>query len=741
MNDEHSTAALRPDDVADVSGSNGGAGSRVLSPEAVRVRASAVLGDDAARVDLGRLRQLTSGHAHLVDLVLVAMRDDEVVLEAEAGVPDALIARVADECDDLGAGVREFLLAHAVGFAAAGSAFATARRFADTDTRDLLAATRSRGLTAPDGALPPIVRQAVLRTSLPDETWSLRRELVDALDAAGEPLADVAEMLARDGYTDPRVAAVLESRADAALSTTPRTATELYELAIAAGADEAALDARQATAAWASGDIRTAERIVDRMLRRGDDVDLCRAVPVAAAVWARRGMLERSAVAYERLAGERCELAPLAATCLVLVGDAERARAIRAEADRPAYPPSSHVATDLAADGLLAAIAGDAERALGLLLRASGMTTESDEILPLPEVPAVLAALVALDAGEAGLADEVLAAAIGGGQGGPAFLPRLLLTRALVALRADRPARARDHLEAAEHAETGSALGLRDTLLAAAVRVGLARHQGEIPVLMHAWQAARPAIASMQVDLTTLPVLAELAIAAARLGEAPLVDSHLEAAWTLLGNLGHPASWSTGLRWTEIEAALLRNEPESVERHAHALEGIGGSRTAGRLARAGRTWAAVLAGDVAVDAVERAVDDLVAAGYPWDAGRLAGHAAGRAAEHHDTLHLLALARSVHQDDPDEPVPPADAQEHDGARSHPLGDAEPRQRLSGREREVARLVLAGKTYVEIGEAIFISPRTAEHHIARIRRRLGASSRSDLMARLRLALEDD
>jgi DNA-binding CsgD family transcriptional regulator len=258
---------------------------------------------------------------------------------------------------------------------------------------------------------------------------------------------------------------------------------------------------------------------------------------------------------------------------------------------------------------------------------------------------------------------------------------------------------------------------------------------------MHAWQAARPAIASMQVDLTTLPVLAELAIAAARLGEAPLVDSHLEAAWTLLGNLGHPASWSTGLRWTEIEAALLRNEPESVERHAHALEGIGGSRTAGRLARAGRTWAAVLAGDVAVDAVERAVDDLVAAGYPWDAGRLAGHAAGRAAEHHDTLHLLALARSVHQDDPDEPVPPAGAQEHDGARSHPLGDAEPRQRLSGREREVARLVLAGKTYVEIGEAIFISPRTAEHHIARIRRRLGASSRSDLMARLRLALEDD
>jgi DNA-binding CsgD family transcriptional regulator len=48
------------------------------------------------------------------------------------------------------------------------------------------------------------------------------------------------------------------------------------------------------------------------------------------------------------------------------------------------------------------------------------------------------------------------------------------------------------------------------------------------------------------------------------------------------------------------------------------------------------------------------------------------------------------------------------------------------------------VLEGKTYREIGEAIYISPRTAEHHIARMRRRLGAESRSDLLARLRLAL---
>ncbi|WP_043503987.1 helix-turn-helix domain-containing protein [Georgenia sp. SUBG003] len=59
-------------------------------------------------------------------------------------------------------------------------------------------------------------------------------------------------------------------------------------------------------------------------------------------------------------------------------------------------------------------------------------------------------------------------------------------------------------------------------------------------------------------------------------------------------------------------------------------------------------------------------------------------------------------------------------------------------LSAREKEVARLVLVGKTYREIGETIFISPRTAEHHIARIRRRLGVDTRAEMLTRLRALL---
>ncbi|MGH3924744.1 MAG: helix-turn-helix domain-containing protein, partial [Pseudonocardiaceae bacterium] len=55
--------------------------------------------------------------------------------------------------------------------------------------------------------------------------------------------------------------------------------------------------------------------------------------------------------------------------------------------------------------------------------------------------------------------------------------------------------------------------------------------------------------------------------------------------------------------------------------------------------------------------------------------------------------------------------------------------------SEREREVASLVLAGLTYKQIGAQLFISAKTVEHHVARIRQRLGATTRAELLAQLR------
>lgn len=704
-----------------------------LSVMEVRDRAGSLLGAALPDDQVERVLDLTGGSPRFVDHVLLAVRDEAWDLRESSPLPSTALERLRHRVDRLDRSLLDFLVALAVGFSASGPALATAPRFADSDLRELMASARASGLVSPDGTMLPIVRITILQSTPAHELWPLRRELVDAVEAAGIPLGGTALDLALHGFRDPRVAEALRMQADEALPSEPVEAWRRYAAAIEAGADAASLAGRRAQAAWAAGDIRAADRLVDGLLTSSAHPDLTRVMNVAAAIWARKGMLRRGADAYVGLTdAEGCAAAPLAATCLALLGDVEPARSVLDAAPEVEYPTSSQVAISLMADGLLTAIGGAPDRALSALLQASSVMSEAGEVVPLPEVPAVLAAHVALDAGELAIAAEVLHAASDAAQGGPAFRSRLRLTQALVALRADRPARARALLEATESSQRP--LGLRDEVLAHAVRIGLARRTDDLGNLVRAWGAARQTVARMPIDLTALPAVAEFAIAAARLHESHLIEEPIAAAWTLLDRIGRPAAWSMNLHWAELQAAILRNDQQAVSAQSAALrDAAPSSRVASRLAEAGRVWASALAGEVDVPAVERAVHDLAAAGYPWDAGRLAGHAAAKAAEHKDTLHLLALARGLH---PEESHAGTSGEAADGPE-----DRRDEGGLSAREREVARLVLEGKTYAEIGSAIFISPRTAEHHIARIRRRLGVTTRSELLARLRLVLDDE
>jgi DNA-binding NarL/FixJ family response regulator len=56
----------------------------------------------------------------------------------------------------------------------------------------------------------------------------------------------------------------------------------------------------------------------------------------------------------------------------------------------------------------------------------------------------------------------------------------------------------------------------------------------------------------------------------------------------------------------------------------------------------------------------------------------------------------------------------------------------RSPLSPREIEVARLVARGLTNKQIGEALFVSERTAENHVQHILVKLGFSNRSQIAA---------
>jgi DNA-binding CsgD family transcriptional regulator len=55
-------------------------------------------------------------------------------------------------------------------------------------------------------------------------------------------------------------------------------------------------------------------------------------------------------------------------------------------------------------------------------------------------------------------------------------------------------------------------------------------------------------------------------------------------------------------------------------------------------------------------------------------------------------------------------------------------------LTPTEERVAALLAAGHTYREVGEALFISPKTVHWNVSKIYRKLGVRSRTELAARL-------
>lgn len=514
---------------------------------------------------------------------------------------------------------------------------------------------------------------------------------------------------------------------------------------LVAGPDRPGLTARRARAAWAAGNLDEASGLVDTALTDPDLRDAAQSSrddvsDTAAAVWAARGMMATASELYNAVPPHGGAPAVRAALAHIGAGAVERLeKAPAGGGDGPAQPPGTDapstlgIALRLLDDGLRSSLADEVSPStLSHLVRAAELYTASRSTDPLPELPAIVATAVAIGAGDLATAQHVVECAVAGDHGGAWARRRLLLWQSWVAIQGERPADARAALSRAE--EISTAPSPRDEMMHQAVLVTLAHRYQDVPSLEATWRAALEGVRHVDVDLFTILPLSSLITSAARIGDSTTLARHFSQGLDLLGKLGSPALWSTHLHWAGVQQGILLNRPDSLRPHARALVAAAPrSHVAETMAHAGGVWVSVLGGSVDPDGVEAAARALATVGLAWDGARIAGHGARRTQDRKVAARLLSVARELHPHDLARKGSPA------VERTTPSRATTETISLSERELDVARLVLQGKTYAEIGETIFISPRTVEHHVAHIRRRLDATSRSDLIAKLRLVIE--
>ncbi|NGP08283.1 LuxR family transcriptional regulator [Rhodococcus sp. 14C212] len=686
---------------------------RPLSPREIAGRA-ATLGLTPRPEPIRAVHRLTGGARDVVDAALAALRDGTDPRRAAA-------ARVRDRLGGGDPDLPRVLVLAGLGGTLDPLEVATVLGVDADRARELVDAARASGLLTVDGDVPipaaAAVPAAVLGTHA---VRTLAHRLAALRLDAGLLTADAARALAEAGVADARLADLLVTLADAA---EPAQALPLYDAAIRAGADADALDVRRAEAAGLAGDLATAGQLTDRLLDRAATLpagELAAATRIAATVAARRGMLGRSADLYEWLGPERAGAdAPIAATVLLAAGRPDPAARFGPEAfgTEAAAPTSSAAAAQLLAAGLRESVGGDGRVAMNTLTRALSVHGAADRTRLLPDTPEAITALLCLHSGELAHAGAVL----GRATAAPSVRHRLLSAWTAL-IGGDLPAATSAADELAPHATEQ-----RDLLFLHGLRVGLARRGGDVGALTAAWTAAQGVVAEYSVDLLSLLPLGELWLAAVRLGEADRIAHLVGQAQDLLTTLGEPPLWGATLHWYGVQAAIAADRPAELLPHARAL-GSAAETTAyaAALARAGQAWLRVLQGDAGPTRVQAAAESLAAIGLPWDGARLAGEAALRVDETATATTLLQVARAVrHPSAAPRTAAPAPAADAPAAAS-PLSD---------REAEVADLVVAGLTYREVGSRLYISAKTVEHHVARIRRRLGAGSRSELISMLR------
>ncbi len=548
---------------------------------------------------------------------------------------------------------------------------------------------------------------------------------------------ELALQLAEHGLRDDRLANALTELA-ASSHSQPARAARLYRAAADAGATT--LNARLADALAVTGDCTTAGRLADELLGSDDPAQRAAAVRIAASIAMHDGSATQAADLFRWLGPYPDAFVSAAGAVVALaVGDLPAARA--ALGGESAGPPTSTArAARSLAEGLLMSVEEQYPVAIARL--GQSISAEHHPSGVAPDTAAALVTLAALHGGDPVRARSVIGRAVRAGDDGQensAFVARRhrLLLGWVRMQDGQLPAASSDVAAATAEPEAGQAgLHRRDALWAAALQTAIARRSGDSGAVHKHWYAAMEVLSEYSIDLFAVLPLGELWVAAARLRQVDRLQHALDQAFALLESLGNPLLWKLPLHWAGVHAGILANSPAAVAPHGQALTAAAAqSPFAKALANAGRIWLRVLANHVDVDEVTEAARSLSQFGHTWEGTRLAGQAALQTSDGRVSGAMLQLARDLKQmvalDDA--PVPETAAEPVVAATARPASS-----KLSDREREVAELLLLGMPYRDIGAQLFISAKTVEHHVARIRRRLGAESRSEMLSMLRAML---
>jgi DNA-binding CsgD family transcriptional regulator len=221
---------------------------------------------------------------------------------------------------------------------------------------------------------------------------------------------------------------------------------------------------------------------------------------------------------------------------------------------------------------------------------------------------------------------------------------------------------------------------------AAVLYNGLGQYRDARDAVWQAWQGQRVALGTFAVP--------ELAEAAARTGEAPLVEGAL--AWLSERARVAPTQWTLG-----IEArvgALLSDGADADRQYQESIEHLAGTGFRGQLARSHLLYGEWLSHQ------NRRLDARAQLRVAYD--MLSGMGADAFAER-ARRELLATGETVRK-----------------------RTAETASELTDREAYIARLAVEGRTNQEIGAALFLSARTIEWHLRNVYAKLGVGSRREL-----------